>query len=85
MITSLIVSPCHLFTSFFLVFAATSIHNDMRTPMRDRAWNPYALFFMTILIPCETHFGVLNQINVPKASLDCINFGVQIKSMPQML
>jgi hypothetical protein len=52
--------------------------------MRDRAWNPYALFFMTILIPCETHFGVLNQINVPKDSLDCINFGVQIKSMPQM-
>lgn len=29
---------------FIFVFrlAATPIHDGMRTPMRDRAWNPYA-------------------------------------------
>jgi hypothetical protein len=31
-----------IYTYVYLMFAATPIHDGMRTPMRDRAWNPYA-------------------------------------------
>ena len=32
----------HLFAVSTILSTATPIHDGMRTPMRDRAWNPYA-------------------------------------------
>lgn len=47
------------------LYAATPIHDGMRTPMRDRAWNPY-----TPMSPARylTTVDITDQLTIMKAS-----------------